>query len=68
MVCKKDFHKAELETVRISKIQRRWVTAVFLQEAQAVHSLGILRGTWMQLPLDHRSNTTSHQKWQAPQL
>ena len=42
-----------------------FVKVMLLEETPAVLSLGETpRGSWVYIPLDQRSKTTSHQKWQ----
>ena len=57
MVSKRDLHSAEWETIRISKNLTTVLTAN-----------GEVRGSWVYLPLEERSKTTSHPKWQKNHL
>ena len=46
-----------------------FVTVMFLDETpRSSSSREALRGSWVYLPLDQRSKTTSHQKWQEHKL
>ena len=72
MVSKRDFNSAELETVKISnspttvmtangEVQSREEATVYVKELDVFVKV---RGSWVFLPLDQRSKTTTHQKRQ----
>ena len=75
MVSKKDLNSAELETMRTSrnpttvmtangKVQTREDGDAAGRNTRSSFAREALRGSWVDLPLDQRSKTTSHPKWQ----
>ena len=72
MVSKRDLNSAELETMRTSRspttvmtangeVQSREEATVYVKELDVFVKV---RGSWVFLPLDQRSKTTTHQKRQ----
>ena len=61
MVSKRDLNSAELETMRTSRSPTTVMTANGEVPTRAGATVYV-RGSWVHLPLDQRSKTTSHQK------
>ena len=76
MVSKKDLNSAELETMRTSrnpttvmtangKVQTREEATVYVKQLDLFVKAMLLQETpWVHVPLEKRSETTSHQTWQ----
>ena len=75
LVSKKDLNSSELETMRISRnpttvmtangeVQTREEATEIVEELDKFVTVMFLRGSWVYLPLDQRSKTTTHQKRQ----